>query len=381
MRAPSPTPTRARRSLRVFALLAGAALAASALAVGSGGPARAASSDPVVLGAPAYFPTDIAGQWTKLLNQSGMKHIVVNDTSLADAAVRGYVDQAKTKGIASYAYVSADYAPTGANGKTGKPAATLKADIAAKMALSASVGGIFIDEVLNNIGADCATPAAYYRDIYQWFKATYPGKTLVLNPGTALCSAFSDTADIFLFYESNRDFYYSAFKPYLASSAFDWIRALPNERVWMIMYGVSAGTFQQDVNDMASVAGIVWIDPDLSVATVYDQLPDATLLGLLAARAVPTVSSPATIATVVVAGGATTTTVPAATFPPVSTFPPLQQLPGPVPTTVPLATTATLPVLQAPASSIRLSVTTKKVTTTTKRKATTRKTTKKVVRR
>ena len=172
-----------------------------------------------------------------------------------------------------------------------------------------TIDGLFLDEVLNNDSAGCAAPAAFYAGFYSWFKSAYPAKSLILNPGTALCSAFAGAADIFLVYENRLGFYRSAFEPYFALGDFDWIRALPNSQVWAIIYGVPVADMAGLLDEMAGYAGIVTVLSD-NADHPYSNVPPATELDTMNNRALG-VAIPTTTTTTTTTTAVTTTTMAA----------------------------------------------------------------------
>ena len=262
--------------------------------------AVAGPSDAVTAGIAAYFP-DSPGNRGAITVRSGIGVVVMNalQSPGATAAVADY----KAAGKRVFAYFAAGYAPAGANGVSPKSLPQLQLTASAILTAYPTIDGLFLDEVLNNDSAGCTAPAAFYAGFYGWFKSVYPAKSLILNPGTALCSSFAGAADIFMIFENRLSFYRTAFEPYFALADFDWIRALPNSRVWSIIYGVPVADMAGLLDEMAGYAGIVTVLSD-NADHPYSNVPPAVELDILNNRALGVaLPTPTTIA------GATTTTV------------------------------------------------------------------------
>ncbi len=288
--------TLKKRALGVFAVAAvGGSFALSAVDSALAGPA-----DPVTAGIAAYFPDSPANRGA-ITGRSGIGVVVMNTLQSpgAAAAVADY----RGAGKRVFGYFAAGYAPSGANGISPKSLSQLQSTANSILTTYPTIDGLFLDEVLNNDSAGCAAPAAFYAGFYSWFKSVYPAKSLILNPGTALCSAFAGAADIFLMYENRLGFYRSAFEPYFALTDFDWIRALPNSQVWSIIYGVPVADMAGLLDEMAGYAGIVTVLSD-NAGHPYSNVPPAVELDILNNRALG-VALPTTTTIV----GATTTTV------------------------------------------------------------------------
>ncbi len=288
--------TLKKRALGVFAVAAvGGSFALSAVDSALAGPA-----DPVTAGIAAYFPDSPANRGA-ITGRSGIGVVVMNTLQSpgAAAAVADY----KGAGKRVFGYFAAGYAPSGANGISPKSLSQLQSTASSILTTYPTIDGLFLDEVLNNDSAGCAAPAAFYAGFYSWFKSVYPAKSLILNPGTALCSAFAGAADIFLMYENRLGFYRSAFEPYFALTDFDWIRALPNSQVWSIIYGVPVTDMAGLLDEMAGYAGIVTVLSD-NADHPYSNVPPAVELDILNNRALG-VALPTTTTIV----GATTTAV------------------------------------------------------------------------
>jgi hypothetical protein len=289
--------TLKKRALAVFTVaVVGGSVALSAVDRALAGPA-----DPVVAGIAAYFPDSPANRGA-ITGRSGIGVVVMN-TLQSPGSAAGVADY-KGAGKRVFGYFAAGYAPSGTNGISPKSLSQLQSTANAILAGYPTIDGLFLDEVLNNDSAGCAAPAAFYAGFYSWFKSAYPAKSLILNPGTALCSAFAGAADIFLVYENRLGFYRSAFEPYFALPDFDWIRALPNSQVWSIVYGVPVAQMAGLLDEMAGYAGIVTVLSD-NADHPYSNVPPTVELDILHNRALG-VSLPTTTT---IAGATTTTTV------------------------------------------------------------------------
>ncbi len=303
--------------------------------------AVAGPSDPVTVGIAAYFP-DSAGNRGAITGRSGIGVVVMNTLQSPGAAAA--VSDYKGAGKRVFGYFAAGYAPTGSNGIAPKSLAQLQSTANAILGAYPTIDGLFLDEVLNNDSAGCAAPAAFYVGFHGWFKSAYPAKSLILNPGTALCSSFASAADIFVIYENRLGFYRSAFEPYFALADFDWIRALPNPRVWSIIYGVPVADMAGLLDEMAGYAGIVTVLSD-NADHPYSNVPPVTELEIMNNRALG-VATPATTTTVAVV---TTTTAAPSTgvggvggdTPSIVPPAPATTAPSTAPTTVPQTTTTT----------------------------------------
>jgi hypothetical protein len=292
-----------QRKWRIVAGLAtGALLAGAALSVVDLTGAVAGPSDPITAGIAAYFP-DSAPNRAAITSRTGLSVVVMNTLQAPGASVA--VGDYKGAGKRVFGYFAAGYAPSGANGISPKSLAQLQATASAMFTSYPTIDGLFLDEVLNNDANGCAAPAAFYVSFYQWLQSAYPGKSLILNPGTALCSAFAGAADIFLVFENRLGFYRSAFQSYFALADFDWIRALPNARVWSIVYGVPVTDMPALMNELADYAGLVTVLSD-NADHPYSNVPPVAELDLMNARA--TGASLPTTTTTTIAGGVTTTT-------------------------------------------------------------------------
>ncbi len=318
--------------------------------------AVAGPSDPVTIGIAAYF-ADTAANRAAITSRAGVGIVVMNTVQAAGASAA--VGDYKGAGKRVFGYFAAGYAPSGANGISPKSLAQLQATASAIFAAYPTIDGLFLDEVLNNDAVGCAAPAAFYVSFYQWLQTAYPGKSLILNPGTAVCSAFAGAADMFLVFENRLGFYRSSFQPYFAQSDFDWLRALPNSRVWSIVYGVPVSEMGTLINELADYAGIVTVLSD-NADHPYSNVPPTGELDLMNARATgaalpatttiasstgssgggtgPAIVPPAVAAATTTAPDSTTTT----TVPPTSTTP--------ATTTITTATTTTT--IAAPAAVV-----------------------------
>ncbi len=238
-------------------------------------------SDPVTGGIAAYFP-DTAPNRAAITSRPGLGLVVMN--TLQSAGAGGAVADYKGAGKRIFGYLAAGYAPSGANGISPKSLAQLQTTAAAMLVAYPSIDGLFLDEVLNNDAGGCSAPAAFYVGFYQWFKATYAAKSLILNPGTALCSSFAGSADIFVVFENRLSFYRSAFTAYFGLADFDWMRVLPNSQVWSIVYGVPVVDMAALMNELADYAGVVTVLSD-NADHPYSNVPPAVELDLMNARA------------------------------------------------------------------------------------------------
>ena len=271
--------------------------------------AQAGPSDPVTAGIAAYFP-DSAGNRSAITTRSGIGVVVMNTLQSlgASAAVADY----KGAGKRVFGYFAAGYAPSGANGIAPKTLSQLQTTATAMLTAYPSIDGLFLDEVLNNDPAGCAAPAAFYIGFYGWFKSAYPAKSLILNPGTALCASFANSADIYLVYENRLGFYRSAFQPYFALPDFDWLRGLPNSQVWSIIYGVPVAEMSGVLNEMADYAGIVTVLSD-NADHPYSNVAPTVELDIMNSRAtgvaLPTTTTVAGATTTIGGVTAATTTV------------------------------------------------------------------------
>ena len=265
-------------------------------------------SDPVTAGIAAYFP-DTAPNRSAITARPGLGVVVMNTLQAAgaSAAVADYKGAAKRV----FGYMAAGYAPSGANGIAPKSLASLQSTASAMITAYPAIDGLFLDEVLNNDTAGCAAPAAFYVSFYQWFKGAYPAKSLILNPGTALCSSFAGSADIYLVFENRLSFYRSAFTAYFALADFDWMRALPNSQVWSIVYGVPVVDMPALMNELADYAGIITVLSD-NADHPYSNVPPVAELDLMNARAtgIPLPATTTTTTTTTVAATTTTTIAP-----------------------------------------------------------------------
>ena len=254
------------------------ALLCVALIVEAGALARrglAGAGDPVTAGIAAYFP-DTAPNRAALTSRPGLGVVVMN--SLQAAGSQTAVAEYKGAGKRVFGYMAAGYAPSGANGIAAKSLAQLQATAGTILAAYPTIDGLFLDEVLNNDAAGCAAPSAFYVSFYQWFKSAYAAKSLILNPGTALCASFAGSADMYLVFENRLGFYRSAFVPYFAQTDFDWMRALPNSQVWSIVYGVPLADMPALINELADYAGVVTVLSD-NADHPYSNLPPDALPG------------------------------------------------------------------------------------------------------
>ena len=270
----------------------------------------AGAGDPVTAGIAAYFP-DTAPNRAALTSRPGLGVVVMN--TLQAAGSQTAVAEYKGAGKRVFGYMAAGYAPSGANGIAAKSLAQLQATAGTILAAYPTIDGLFLDEVLNNDAAGCAAPSAFYVSFYQWFKSAYAAKSLILNPGTALCASFAGSADMYLVFENRLGFYRSAFVPYFAQTDFDWMRALPNSQVWSIVYGVPLADMPALINELADYAGVVTVLSD-NADHPYSNLPPEAELNVMNARATGTSVVVTTTTTTVALGASTTTT----TAPPVA---------------------------------------------------------------
>lgn len=294
-----------RPNLKIGALglfTAAAVALAGSVAIVAVDQAVAGPSDAVTAGIAAYFP-DSSGNRGAITVRSGIGVVVMNalQSPGATAAVADY----KAAGKRVFAYLAAGYAPGGANGVSPKSLLQLQSTASSILTAYPTIDGLFLDEVLNNDSAGCGAPAAFYVGFYGWFKSAHPSKSLILNPGTALCSSFAGAADIFMIFENRLSFYRSAFEPYFALADFDWIRALPNARVWAIVYGVPVADMAGLLDEIAGYAGIVTVLSD-NADHPYSSVPPAIELDILNNRALGVaLPTPTTIVAAI-----TTTIVP-----------------------------------------------------------------------
>jgi hypothetical protein len=297
-----------RRKL-IAAAVASLTLSAGSLAISFN--AKAGPSDPVTLGAPAYFSD--ATSWTRLLATPGLSHIIVNAYDPGTvAAINGYITTANSRGIKTLGYTGAGFAPAGSpNSGAAKTLATLQGDVATIFAAYPNLGGIFLDEIQNTTPCDAGW-VQFYRDFSNWFRGAYPGKTIAFNPGAPLCADFNGLADIYVMAERSAAAYNGALS-YYNDAQFNWIRNLPNSAVWGINYGVPLGSVATQINDMSTTlgAGVVWVTSG-PTTNDYAALPADDFLCAASQRAVGTcggsVVTSSTLATTTTLGAATTTT-------------------------------------------------------------------------
>ena len=292
--------TMHKRVLAAFTVAVVAVGASVALSVAD--QAVAGPSDPVTAGIAAYFPDTPANRGA-IIGRAGIGVVVMNTLQSPGAAAA--VAEYRGAGKRVFAYFAAGYAPSGANGISPKSLSQLQSTANSILTAYPTIDGLFLDEVLNNDSAGCTAPAAFYAGFYGWFKSVYPAKSLILNPGTALCSSFAGAADIFLIYENRLGFYRSAFEAYFALPDFDWLRALPNSQVWSIIYGVPVADMGGLLDEMAGYAGIVTVLSD-NADHPYSNVPPAIELDIMNNRALG-VARPTTTT---IAGATTTTVVP-----------------------------------------------------------------------
>ena len=324
--------TMHKRVLAAFTVAVVAVGASVALSVAD--QAVAGPSDPVTAGIAAYFPDTPANRGA-IIGRAGIGVVVMNTLQSPGAAVA--VAEYRGAGKRVFAYFAAGYAPSGANGISPKSLSQLQSTANSILTAYPTIDGLFLDEVLNNDSAGCTAPAAFYAGFYGWFKSVYPAKSLILNPGTALCSSFAGAADIFLIYENRLGFYRSAFEAYFALPDFDWLRALPNSQVWSIIYGVPVADMGGLLDEMAGYAGIVTVLSD-NADHPYSNVPPAIELDIMNNRALG-VALPTTTT---IAGATTTTVVSGGGGGGFPVVPPAPVVPGATTTTVVPTTTTVL---------------------------------------
>jgi Spherulation-specific family 4 len=328
-----------RRKL-IAASIAALTLSAGSLAISFN--ASAGPSDPVTLGAPAYFSD--AASWTRLLATPGLSHIVVNAYDATTvSAINGYVSQANAAGIRTLGYTGAGFAPAGSpNSGAAKSLATLQSDVGTIFSAYPNLGGIFLDEIQNTTPCD-PTWVQFYRGVSSWFRSTYPGKTLAFNPGAPLCADFNGLADIYVMAERSAAAYNSALS-YYNDPQFNWIRNLPNNQVWGINYAVPAGSVATQINDMSTTlgAGVVWVTSG-ATTNDYALLPATDYLCVMSQRAVNTCTPGVTIATTTSTLATTTTTSATTTTSTTTTIPTAAIVVAAVTTTAAPTTTTAAP--------------------------------------
>jgi hypothetical protein len=293
-----------RRVRALFLLLTSIAVASSI--ANPGGPARAASTTPFSLFAPVYAVNQAAA-WPLVINTTGMKYLISVDLpNITNSATQAGMTSAVAAGKTVLGYLTASYAP-----RAGAPTVPqLGATINALFAAAPQLGGVFLDEVSSvDSATSCSNSAAYYQAVGTWMRANKPGKLLVLNPGTALCPEFQGSADAYLVFEDSITRYNTAFKPYYENAVFDWLRNLPDEKVWMLLYGADENSFTPVLDDMSNSAGVLWSVDTFSATDI----PSGSYRTKLGYRA--TLSSPPTTTAVPTTTTATTST----TTPPTTT--------------------------------------------------------------
>jgi hypothetical protein len=359
-----------RRKL-IAAAVASLTLSAGSLAISFN--ATAGPSDPVTLGAPAYFSD--ATSWNRLLATPGLSHIVVNAYDPGTvAAINGYITTANGRGIKTLGYTGAGFAPAGSpNSGAAKTLATLQTDVATIFTAYPNLGGIFLDEIQNTTPCDAGW-VQFYRDFSVWFRAAYPGRTLAFNPGAPLCADFNGLADIYVMAERSAAAYNGALS-YYNDAQFNWIRNLPNSAVWGINYGVPLGSVATQINDMSTTlgAGVVWVTSG-PTTNDYAALPADDFLCAASQRAVGSCAGGAvtssTLATTTTLGAATTSTTTTTTTtitPVVGQAPAVVVGAAAVPTTTTTAATTTTvaPTTPTTAAPTTVAATVPPVTTTT----------------
>jgi hypothetical protein len=279
----------AMKTSRTRFLLAALSVAVATSTVSTGivstSTAQADSSATFRLVVPMY-QSDQATSWTRAAAVPEIDYLVTLPRTLVVArpdALAG-IAKAAAAGKTVLGYQTTGYAPQA----TSLTQAGLQEQVTAFFNGVPGLGGIFLDEV-SSFSPPCATSAPFFQTFAAWFRATYPGKKLVLNAGSVLCSAFEGTGDAYLIFENTRSAYFDAgafsFKSTYADPAYNWLRNLPNDKVWMIAYAASEAEITGLVNDMSDTAGVLWVSPYASVAAAYADLPPQTFLDALTLRA------------------------------------------------------------------------------------------------
>jgi Spherulation-specific family 4 len=241
-----------------------------------------ATSPSASLGAVAYF-TD-AQSWSNLIATPGLGHIIVNNYQAGDVpSLSRYIDLAHAMSPRPkvYGYIPAGYAPVGSNGVSARTADSIQSNISALFQTYPTIDGVFLDEIaVCNLGGNSSIPD-FYVNLRFWIRTNFPEKLVVLNPGSALCAEFEPAADIFMFFENSGSFYTSQFLPFYTNAAFDWIRNLPDERVWFSAYGVpQTGLCPLFQDFVTQGAGVVWAD-DVDGPATYNVLPSQSYLATM----------------------------------------------------------------------------------------------------
>lgn len=303
---------------------AGAALILASVLVVFGrapSPVSGSPTTPFGLFVPVYM-ADQATAWAKATAIPGLRYLISPDNSViaARADTRAGIANAAAAGKTVLGYMTANYAPIAAPGSP--PPLTLpeiQAGIGALFTSAPQLGGIFLDVVRSvDDETSCSKSAAFYQSVGSWFRSAYAGKKLVLNAGTALCAAFEGSADFYMVFEGSSSFYTGAFKPYYANAAFDWLRNLPDERVWMLVYDNPTPGFPGPLDEMSDSAAMLWSSPYAGTVQALVNLPPDDYITALSNRAAlitttPTTTTIASQTTTTAAGVTTTTLVPATT--------------------------------------------------------------------
>jgi Spherulation-specific family 4/RTX calcium-binding nonapeptide repeat (4 copies) len=260
-----------------------AALAAVLIITGNPKTSRAASNTRFDLVVPMYQTNQAAG-WAQSIAVDGTKFLVTTPFEAMSAnpdTLQG-ISNAAAAGKTVLGYQTTGYAP-----KPGSlTLSALQARVTQILGAVPSLGGIFLDEV-SSFDPVCAVSAPYFQSFGTWFRTSYPTKKLVLNSGSLLCQGFEGSADAYVIYENSYAAYDDgpfSFKPQYAQSAYDWLRNLPNEKVWMIVHTVPEDAMVTFLDELSDTAGVLWSTSN-PLATAYASLPPAPYLATLSNRA------------------------------------------------------------------------------------------------
>lgn len=272
-------------AMRRVAAAAAITLAAVGVAVGIEVPhASAQATGGVQLAVPAYF-TDKA-LWDKLVNTSAVKYVIAHPlppeagkSYTADAALTANIAAAKAKGKTVLVYVTGGY-----DQQTWQ---VVVDKIGTVLGAYPSADGVFIDEINYNqcdkykaLSAGDATTKGV--------RSRFPGKMIVLNPGAPLLNCYEGTADGYLNLERPQadvqawidNVNLPGNVPY-----YSWMfKSSIRPQMWQMIHGVkTADVVAQLDAAIARNAGVVFITDDL-LPNPYDQLPTDPAWNALTAK-------------------------------------------------------------------------------------------------
>ena len=228
---------------------------------------------------PAYFWPDAkgVGYWKEIEQGANVGIAIANPNSGPGTAVvpeySKVIKAAANAGRKVIGYVDTGYFGLNDNRKTrngdGSTSAwtqQIKSDIDKFYSFYPEIKGIFLDDGLNQCGANNVN-VNLYKVIHDYIKQKHPGHLVVINPGTNADQCYLSAADVLVIFEHD-------YQAYLNYKAPTWSTAATSGRVWHLIYNVATQAQMEHAIELSKQrnAGYVYVTDD-NLPNPWDTLP------------------------------------------------------------------------------------------------------------